>query len=1269
MRTPLRRAWNRGPDRDELNDRATALRETADLTGDVDTAEEAVALARRAAAPGPTAPTELDRADYLGNLAMALLTRYEVTADASDLDEATEVVREALAEPGDAEQARLRTNLAAVLSSRFRVTGAVDDAIEAVEAARSAVTSTEKDHPSRAGRLENLAAALIQFVEHCGDRARLGEALEVAAESVAATADDDPGLPTRIGKVATVLALRFEYTGDEDAIDQAVALQRRAVTMAGDAHPHAGVLLLDLAGLLSLRHTHFGGEADLADAVAGSRLAVAAVPDGDPLRPTALHNLSSAVLDAYEDSLDPALLDEAIAAGEEATRLLDDGHADRPAIDTGLGNALLVRFEHLRDDDDLRRATALFAEALRRTPRDHPYWPGRLSNHARATLLRYQRDGDLTDLHRALADLGHALAATPDDSPDQPDRLNALASAHRERARVLGALDDIEAAVKLSEREYAALAGGHPRRPECLEGLSRGLLLRFGRTADPADLTRAVELAEESVRLSRRGSALRELANALLTRVEVTGSASAADRAVTLAEEAEALVPADHPDVVGRAHALADLAIALTARAERTGSGADLDRAIDLARTVTRLLPPDHAERPQRLVNLAYALLLRIDGATEDDLDELDEVVAVAAEATALLPAAHPDWWMAATCNGNALLARFEITKRRSDLSAAITAYRSVLARVGTPDRAGALANLGQALAADGRLDEACALLREAVARASADHPDRAKSLLGLGQALRERPDGRAEAIGFFRQAVASAVGLPSVRLAAAHAWGTTAADAGDWAEATSGFAAAVGLLPLVAWHGLDRRDLDRLLASWPGLARDAAACAVRAGRPELAVELLEQGRSVIWNQTLRLRTDLEDLAAEHPALAARLEAARRILDAPAKAAGPRQRAALDWDETLAQVRRLPGFTRFLEPMALAELLPAASTVIVNVSRYGCAALAITDDGVRPIALKATWEDLFHHGDAYLKAVQRLGGVGDEPLTLTRYLAYSTDVWTTLGWLWDAIAEPVLTTLGHTGDAPPPRLWWSVTGPLTLLPLHAAGRRDGPSVLDRVVSSYTPTLGALIRARVRPRSTAAPNLLVVAVSRLPREPELPELPSAAAEAALLSERFPGRATVRAEEDATVEEVLSLMPGHTCVHFSCHGEQDLTEPSAGALHMYDGPLGVGDIARLDLTDAELAYLSSCQTAVGGVDLLDEWVHPAAACGLAGYRHVIASLWTIADGASAEVADAIYAGLSDLCVDRAAYTVHEAVRRVRDAHPDLPLRWAPFLHIGP
>ena len=60
-------------------------------------------------------------------------------------------------------------------------------------------------------------------------------------------------------------------------------------------------------------------------------------------------------------------------------------------------------------------------------------------------------------------------------------------------------------------------------------------------------------------------------------------------------------------------------------------------------------------------------------------------------------------------------------------------------------------------------------------------------------------------------------------------------------------------------------------------LAVDAAACAIREGRIEMALELLEQGRSLLLTQAGRYRTPVDDLddmlADEFKAISAKMEA------------------------------------------------------------------------------------------------------------------------------------------------------------------------------------------------------------------------------------------------------------------------------------------------------------------------------------------------------------------------------------------------------------
>ena len=95
--------------------------------------------------------------------------------------------------------------------------------------------------------------------------------------------------------------------------------------------------------------------------------------------------------------------------------------------------------------------------------------------------------------------------------------------------------------------------------------------------------------------------------------------------------------------------------------------------------------------------------------------------------------------------------------------------------------------------------------------------------------------------------------------------------------------------------------------------------------------------------------------------------------------------------------------------------------------------------------------------------------------------------------------------------------------------------------------------------------------------------------------------------------------------------SCHGLQHPADPSLSALFLHDQPLTLADLAALNLRETDLAYLAACQTAAGDLRLLDEALHLARALQLVGYRHVLATLWSISDAAAPDMADTTYAHL--------------------------------------
>jgi hypothetical protein len=391
----------------------------------------------------------------------------------------------------------------------------------------------------------------------------------------------------------------------------------------------------------------------------------------------------------------------------------------------------------------------------------------------------------------------------------------------------------------------------------------------------------------------------------------------------------------------------------------------------------------------------------------------------------------------------------------------------------------------------------------------------------------------------------------------------------------------------------------------------------------------------------------------------------------------------------VAAIRREPGFGDFLRLPRTAEMLAGLGdegpVVMVNISPLRCDALVLREGRVRCVPLTGlSHAEVVRRADAFLVAVRTAGDAG-RPLSHQRDA--QSDIRRTLAWLWTAVAEPVLDALGfraagRPGAESPGRMWWIPTGPLTALPLHAAGRHenDRDNLLDRAVSSYAPTVNSLVHARrrqtARPdrRPTVPTAPLVVAVPAPPGAGLVP-LEGARAEAALLAAR-PG-ARLLLDEQAVRRTVLDALPHHPWVHFACHAVAADGVAATGQVLLHDhdtAPLTLTDIARLRLPAAELAYLSACETTRGRGEYADEALHITGAFHMAGFTHVVGTLWAVDDDTSRELADHFYSAFAPRhpFPGRTAHALHTAVRALRDADEGYrlnPSLWAPYIHVGP
>ncbi|KAI1179296.1 CHAT domain-containing protein [Nemania sp. FL0916] len=109
------------------------------------------------------------------------------------------------------------------------------------------------------------------------------------------------------------------------------------------------------------------------------------------------------------------------------------------------------------------------------------------------------------------------------------------------------------------------------------------------------------------------------------------------------------------------------------------------------------------------------------------------------------------------------------------------------------------------------------------------------------------------------------------------------------------------------------------------------------------------------------------------------------------------------------------------------------------------------------------------------------------------------------------------------------------------------------------------------------------------------------------------------------------DVISALQACRVFYFAGHGVTDQGDPLKSSLLLSHGRLALADLFETNLHNRApfLAYLSACGTGeVKNDDFIDEALHLISACQLAGFRHVIGTLWSVNDKACVDTAVTTY-----------------------------------------
>ncbi|RSS93340.1 CHAT domain-containing protein [Streptomyces sp. WAC05292] len=803
------------------------------------------------------------------------------------------------------------------------------------------------------------------------------------------------------------------------------------------------------------------------------------------------------------------------------------------------------------------------------------------------------------------------------------ERLADVGRGHLSRYTSYGDPREIDDA--LAYLELAAATASAADRPARLTELGSAYRRRFTCHGLPADLDHAIDCHEEALDQAAADAPeqvmiLANLGVAYGSRHESTAAAADLERAIHFLERAMAAPTGDPDEHVA---AMASVGVFYERRHQAGGDEADLDRSIALQNAVVDSSPREHPRYAGRMANLTIAYLNRYE--RHHRLPDLERARLLADRAVAATPPDSPDLPIRLATRGStrlqlhlAYLADEPEGTRDQQLSRALDDLRRALDALpdGQPHVPVVLAELVRAHLVPG-----------------AGHMAPDRRTLEAWEARLEAARGA----------------TPSKRAVAGRNLGVLANSLGEYDVAARVLDAAIALTPATPLRGTGWTDRERRVAEPRGLASQAFAAHCALGEPLQAVQQAEKGRGIQLATLLDAHDDLVDLQRELPWLARPFRQVRKEL-----AAGSAAEAVL-WDrygQLVDQIREHARFTRFLMTPHVEELRRAASggtVVAVNSARNRADAILVGHEGeLRHVPLEhLTADDV----EAQAEALSGSARAGRRDKAMADRL----------GWLWDTVVGPIADALPP--GAGPSRVWWMPIGLLGMFPLHAAGHPGRPGALDAFVSSYTPTLRILAHAHDHP-ATAPRRQLTVA---LPSTPGLPGLPGALTEALDLHRRRPDQPPLL-NEDATTSQVAAALSTATWAHFACHALADRTAPSRGGLCLSDGMLTIPEISRLAVADAQLAYLSACSTSLRSQEHVDESLNLASAFQLAGFRHVIASLWPLADTFGAVAARTFYTELSETADDAAA-ALHRTTLIMRDRYQDQPDLWASLVHSGP
>ncbi|KAI0825510.1 CHAT domain-containing protein [Irpex lacteus] len=981
-----------------------------------------------------------------------------------------------------------------------------------------------------------------------------------------------------------------------------------------------------------------------------------------------------------------------------------------PALLNGLGVALMDRYGCLHNCADLYEAISFFQKANNLTFDDSGHPPKkscRLGNLARAMFARSQLEENPQDLEEAISVMTYVMSLTCDGCQDKPKILDDLGSFLSAQFQHTRHLDHLTHAIALQSQAVVLTPKDDPDRHRRLHDLSRLLQIRFQLEGDVQDQEQSITLQDWAIRLapsshSNKGAHFTTLGAQLLERFERFNNRDDLERAIALLECALELTPNDSP---ARPTLLHNLSHSLQHWSETNGDVLDLVKALSYQADAFNLTPDDDPDKLLQLHNFGTLLVEGFQASTKPNVEALDAAIFLQCQSLDALPDNHLNRHSWLNSLADSLFIRYNETGDATSLAEAIECGKHAV-ELSPMEHV----LLGSHLKLLGRLYET------RMTSCYAQPEDLMHALESYSHAMQHTYSP----LDVQRRAACCYTSLLSANI--------SELDNALEIPLLQAYNLQLNLISQCIWLGNDIQDWYTVhkCPNCNLVVAKAAASAIAAGNFIQAVEWIENGRMLVWSHILQLRTPLKNLCQLHPQLGANLGQVSQALQCaailPSSTTTPHlpwntsldiQRSptnvdvqtktshsyAIEYKKLIAQVRELDGFEDFLKSKTLTQLAGACTSgpiAILNVHESQCDCLVLYNaEGVKikhiPLSsmsleyatklCKDLWSVLSARNlrGRLRDSMKSWSEDFDRGANLPGKGAKYDPMFKILADLWTMVTKPVIDficTLPIVDTSHLPHITWCPIGPFAFLPLHAAGiyhANGAPSetIMNHVISSYTPTLEALLKPRAQVKTAHdTPRVLVVSQ---PATPGCNPIPETTTEAGIVMSLTGESTQVLDDTDGTVHTVLEAMATHNWVHLACHGMQDKKSPINSSFALHDGKLTLKTLMSKHLPNADLAVLSACQTATGDEDLVEEAVHLAAGMLNIGFKSVIGTMWSIYDDSAPVVMARFYEVMMEQVHAgkelQPAYALHEATKALRETYGvnDF-VRWIPFVHFG-